>query len=43
MVEIAKQFDLSYKTIANHCTQLKHKLGARSAMELVRIAPDAKL
>jgi len=43
MVEIAKQFDLSYKTIANYCAQLKHKLGAQSAMELMRIALDAKL
>jgi two-component system, NarL family, invasion response regulator UvrY len=43
MAEIAKQFDLSYKTIANHCTQLKRKLGARSAMDLMRIALDAKL
>jgi len=43
IAEIAKQFDLSWKTIANHRTELKHKLGARSAMHLMRIAIDAKL
>jgi len=43
MAEIAGALDVSYKTIANNCTQLKHKLGARSAMDLMRIALDAKL
>ena len=43
IAEIAKQFDLSYKTIANHRSELKRKLGARSAMDLMRIALDAKL
>ena len=43
MAEIADALDISYKTIANNCTQLKHKLGARSAMDLMRIALDAKL
>ena len=38
IAEIAKQLDLSYKTISNHCIQLKHKLGARSGMGLMRIA-----
>ena len=43
MAEIAAALDVSYKTIANNCTQLKHKLGARSAMDLMRIALDMKL
>jgi len=29
---------VSYKTVANNCTALKQKLGARSAMDLMRIA-----
>jgi two-component system, NarL family, invasion response regulator UvrY len=41
--QIAEQFDVSLKTIANNCTQLKHKLSARSGMDLIRIARDAKL
>jgi two-component system invasion response regulator UvrY len=36
--EIADQLDISYRTIANNSTQLKHKLGARSGMDLMRIA-----
>ena len=43
IAEIAKQFDLSWKTIANHRADLKKRLGARSAMDLMRIALDAKL
>lgn len=43
MTEIAAALDVSYKTIANNCTHLKHKLGARSAMDLMRIALDMKL
>lgn len=42
MTQIADALDLSYKTIANNCTQLKHKLGARSAMDLMRIALDGR-
>lgn len=38
MTQIAGALDVSYKTIANNCTQLKQKLGARSAMDLMRIA-----
>ena len=41
MAQIADAIDVSYKTIANNCTQLKQKLGARSAMELMRIALEA--
>ena len=43
MAEIAGALNVSYKTIANNCTQLKHKLGARTTMDLMRIALDAKL
>jgi two-component system, NarL family, invasion response regulator UvrY len=40
--QIADLLNVSYKTIANNCTQLKQKLGARSAMDLMRIALDAR-
>jgi DNA-binding NarL/FixJ family response regulator len=43
MAEIADALDVSHETIANNCTQLKHKLGARSAMNLMHTALDAKL
>lgn len=36
--EIADELDVSYKTVANMCTQLKSKLGARTRPELMRIA-----
>jgi two-component system, NarL family, invasion response regulator UvrY len=36
--EIAEELNVSYKTVANICTQLKTKLGARSRPELMRIA-----
>ena len=36
--EIAEELEVSYKTVANICTQLKSKLGARSRPELMRIA-----
>lgn len=36
--EIADELAVSYKTVANICTQLKVKLGARSRPELMRIA-----
>jgi two-component system, NarL family, invasion response regulator UvrY len=42
MAQIADLLNVSYKTVANNCTQLKHKLGARSAMDLMRIAIDAR-
>ena len=41
MAQIADLLDVSYKTVANNCTQLKQKLGARSAMDLMRIALGA--
>jgi two-component system, NarL family, invasion response regulator UvrY len=43
MAEIADDLSISYKTVANNCTQLRQKLGARSAMDLMRIAIDSKL
>ena len=35
---IAEHLHVSYKTIANTCTQLKAKLGVRTLPELMRIA-----
>ena len=35
---IAEQLHVSYKTVANTCTQLKAKLGVRTLPELMRIA-----
>jgi DNA-binding NarL/FixJ family response regulator len=36
--EIARELAVSYKTVANTCSQIKVKLGARSLPELMRIA-----
>lgn len=36
--EIADQLNLSYKTVANTCSVLKSKLGAKSLSDLIRIA-----
>jgi two-component system, NarL family, invasion response regulator UvrY len=35
---IADHLNVSYKTVANTCTQLKSKLGAQTLPELMRIA-----
>ena len=35
---IAENLHVSYKTVANTCTQLKAKLGVRTLPELMRIA-----
>jgi two-component system invasion response regulator UvrY len=43
MAEIADVLHVSYKTVANNCTQLRQKLGARSAMDLMLIAIDSNL
>jgi two-component system invasion response regulator UvrY len=43
MTEIAGVLRISYKTVANNCTHLRQKLGARSAMDLMRIAIDSHL
>lgn len=43
MAEIADSVQVSYKTIANTCSLLKRKLGARTPMDLVRIAIEQRL
>jgi two-component system, NarL family, invasion response regulator UvrY len=43
MVEIAAAIQMSYKTVANTCAELKRKLGARSLMDLARIAFENKM
>jgi two-component system invasion response regulator UvrY len=40
--EIAAATQVSYKTVANSCSIIKRKLGARSAMDLLRIALEQK-
>jgi two-component system, NarL family, invasion response regulator UvrY len=41
--EIAGDINVSYKTAANACSALKGKLGARTMVDLVRIALEHKL
>jgi DNA-binding NarL/FixJ family response regulator len=36
--EIASDLNLSYKTVANTCSELKHKLKAKNLPDLIRIA-----
>ena len=36
--QIADSLGVSYKTVANNCTALKAKLGARTSMDLMRVA-----
>ncbi len=43
MAEIADATQVSYKTIANSCSIMKRKLGARTPMELLRIALEYRL
>ncbi|MGD9544941.1 MAG: response regulator [Methylocystis sp.] len=43
MAEIADVTQVSYKTIANSCSIMKRKLGARTPMELMRIALEHRL
>ncbi len=38
LTEIAYAIGVSYKTVANHCTQLKAKLAARRTADLIHIA-----
>ncbi|MCI4677403.1 response regulator transcription factor [Rhodoblastus acidophilus] len=42
MGAIADKLGVSYKTIANNCTALKTKLGARTSMDLMRAALEAQ-
>lgn len=41
MAQAAHILNVSYKTVANNCAALKQKLGARTAMELMRFAVGA--
>ena len=41
--DIAEHLRISYKTVANTCTQLKEKLGVSSTRELIRIAVEQRL
>lgn len=43
MAEIAGVINVSYKTVANSCAILRRKLGARTPLDLVRIAVENKL
>jgi DNA-binding NarL/FixJ family response regulator len=43
LVEIAESLSLSYKTVANHCTQLRAKLAAPRMADLIRVAIAAGL
>jgi two-component system invasion response regulator UvrY len=36
--QIASELNLSYKTVANVCSELKHKLAAKNLPDLIRIA-----
>jgi two-component system, NarL family, invasion response regulator UvrY len=38
LLQIADAIGVCYKTVANHCTRLKAKLGAARTVDLVRIA-----
>lgn len=38
---IAEELAVSYKTVANACSQMRNKLGARSLADLIRIAVQA--
>jgi two-component system, NarL family, invasion response regulator UvrY len=42
MGAIADKLGVSYKTVANNCTVLKQKLGARTSMDLMRAALEAQ-
>ena len=36
----AEHLHVSYKTVANVCSELKHKLAAKNLPDLIRIAPE---
>ncbi len=42
VAEIAHLLKVSYKTVANNCTLLKAKLGARSRADLIRMAVESR-
>lgn len=41
--DIAEQLGISYKTVANTCTQIKEKLGLGHTRELIRYAIEQRL
>jgi DNA-binding NarL/FixJ family response regulator len=43
IVEVAEALGISYKTVANTTSLLKHKLGAKNHSDLVRIAVEMGL
>lgn len=43
LTEIGEAIAVSYKTVANHCSQLKAKLGAPRMADLIRIAISFRL
>jgi DNA-binding NarL/FixJ family response regulator len=43
LVEIAESLGVSYKTVANHCSQLRTKLAAPRMADLIRVAIAAGL
>jgi DNA-binding NarL/FixJ family response regulator len=43
MAEIAAAVGIGYKTVANHCSQLKAKLGVARTADLVRIAVSLEI
>jgi len=43
LTEIAEAIGVSYKTVANHCTQLKAKLGTPRMADLIRFAISSGL
>jgi two-component system invasion response regulator UvrY len=43
MMQIADTIGLSYKTVANNCTQMKNKLGLARTADLIRIAIENQI
>jgi DNA-binding NarL/FixJ family response regulator len=43
LAQIADAVGVSYKTVANNCTQLKTKLGAPNTADLIRVAIQSRL
>ena len=43
MRTIAERLCLNYKTVANHQSNIRQKLGAGTAAQLIRIAADSGL
>jgi DNA-binding CsgD family transcriptional regulator len=43
LVEIAETLGISYKTVANHCRQLRAKLATPRMADLIRVAIAAGL